>query len=293
MQRQIECTLLDRPSTGCPWVKINGSIRDRPDVGLVQCTKCELITHEIDLSAEVKYASGTMHNWASGYSDALLPPIQDVERRLAALKALSKARKKKLLDFGCGSGTMLSALSEDFDTYGLEPDEGARLSAQNSGHQVFSNTDEILDQNLKFDFVTLFHVVEHFYEPSTEFERIHRLLNPGGYLVIETPNSNDALISFYKNQEFQNFTYWSHHPMLHSSKSLGSVVKGNGFKVVENSGVQRYGINNHLYWLANGKPGGHEAWKTWIPTEIEPLYEQMLINRMVCDTLWLIAQKEA
>jgi hypothetical protein len=63
--------------------------------------------------------------------------------------------------------------------------------------------------------------------------------------------------------------------------------------VTSNGGVQRYGLNNHLYWLANGKPGGHEAWKTWIPTEIEPLYEQMLINRMACDTLWLIAQKEA
>jgi len=289
--QHIQCPSDNEFSSNCKWLPIDGSVRDRPDVGLVQCTKCELITHKIDLSAEVKYASGTMHNWTSGYSDALLPPIQDVERRLVALKALSKASKKKLLDFGCGSGTMLSALSGDFDTYGLEPDEGAKLSAQNSGHQVFSDTDEILDQNLKFDFVTLFHVVEHFYEPSTEFERIHRLLNPGGYLVIETPNSNDALISFYKNQEFQNFTYWSHHPMLHSSKSLGSMVKGNGFKVVENSGVQRYGINNHLYWLAIGKPGGHEIWKSWIPAEIEALYEEMLVKKMACDTLWLIAQR--
>ena len=290
---QINCPFEEKSSTHCKWVLISGSVRDQPDVGLMKCSDCYLVTHSKDLSQDVNYESGTMHDWASGYGDSLAPPVEDINRRLETLRAMPIAGSKKLLDFGCGFGTMLNALASDFEVSGLEPDEGARLAARGEGHKVFSDTNEILNQNLKFDFVTLFHVVEHFYEPSVEFQRIYEILNPGGYLIIETPNSNDALLSFYENEEFQKFTYWSHHPMLHSSKSLSSIVSRNGFRVTSNGGVQRYGLNNHLYWLANGKPGGHEAWKTWIPTEIEPLYEQMLVNRMVCDTLWLIAQKEA
>ena len=290
---QINCPFEEKSSTHCKWVLIPGSVRDQPGVGLLQCSDCHLVTHSKDLSQDVNYESGTMHDWASGYSDSLAPPVEDINRRLEAIRAMPNAGSKKLLDFGCGFGTMLNALASDFEVSGLEPDEGARLAARGEGHKVYSDTNEILNQNSKFDFVTLFHVVEHFYEPSVEFQRIYEILNPGGYLIIETPNSNDALLTFYENEEFQKFTYWSHHPMLHSSKSLSSVVSRNGFRVTSNGGVQRYGLNNHLYWLANGKPGGHEAWKTWIPTEIEPLYEQMLINRMACDTLWLIAQKEA
>lgn len=289
---RIECPNSGKDSSLCNLSKINGCVRDKPDVGLMQCSDCQLVTHSKDLSRDVNYESGTMHDWASGYSDSLAPPVEDINRRLKALRDMPSAGSKKLLDFGCGVGTMLNALSSDFDVSGLEPDEGARLVARGEGYKIFADTNEILNQNLKFDFVTLFHVVEHFYGPSIEFERIYEILNPGGYLIIETPNSNDALLSFYENEEFQKFTYWSHHPMLHSSKSLSSVVSRNGFRVTSNGGVQRYGLNNHLYWLANGKPGGHEAWKTWIPTEIEPLYEQMLVDRMVCDTLWLIAQKE-
>ena len=290
---RIECPNSGKDFSSCNLSKIKGCVRDKPDVGLLQCSDCQLVTHSKDISQDVNYKSGTMHDWASGYSDSLAPPVEDINRRVEALRAMSSAGSKKLLDFGCGFGTMLNALASEFEVSGLEPDEGARLAARSDGHKVFADTNEILNENLKFDYVTLFHVVEHFYEPSVEFQRIYEILNPGGYLIIETPNSNDALLSFYENEEFQNFTYWSHHPMLHSSESLSSVVSRNGFRITSNGGIQRYGLNNHLYWLAKGKPGGHVAWETWIPTEIEPLYEQMLVSRMVCDTLWLIAQKEA
>ena len=139
--------------------------------------------------------------------------------------------------------------------------------------------------------MTLFHVIEHFYEATAELRRILELLRPGGLLVIETPNSMDALLSKYKSKEFSKFTYWSHHPMLHSHESLACLVEKCGFEVIENSGIQRYDLNNHLFWLTKGIPGGHQEKASFLPQNILELYSDHLINSEISDTIWLVAQK--
>ena len=150
-----------------------------------------------------------------------------------------------------------------------------------------------IDDSVQVDVVSLFHVVEHFYDPTIELQRIHNLLRPGGLVVIETPNSDDALLSKYENSEFQNFTYWSHHPMLHSHKSLQALVERNNFTVLENLGIQRYDLNNHLYWLSKGLPGGHEVWRGKTSDDAIEGYAKSLIANKTCDTLWLVAQKSS
>jgi hypothetical protein len=101
----------------------------------------------------------------------------------------------------------------------------------------------------------------------------------------------DVLLSKYESNEFSNFTYWSHHPMLHSHRSLEWLVERCGYKVIENSGVQRYDLNNHLYWLSQGRPGGHEAWKDFAPLEAVSAYAKLLIGQELNDTLWMVACK--
>jgi 2-polyprenyl-3-methyl-5-hydroxy-6-metoxy-1,4-benzoquinol methylase len=196
-----------------------------------------------------------------------------------------------ILDFGCGSGGMLSALANNFNVIGLEPDSGAREAAIRLGYEVFESVEIALVSKVQVDMVTLFHVVEHFYEASIELNQIFELLGPGGIVLIETPNSMDVLLSKYESEEFSNFTYWSHHPMLHSHRSLEKLVERSGFKIIENSGLQRYDLNNHLYWLSNGRPGGHVIWKNFLSKETVDAYEKSLIQAGVSDTIWLIACK--
>ncbi len=135
------------------------------------------------------------------------------------------------------------------------------------------------------DVVTLFHVIEHLYDPSRELARIYELLNPGGLVVIETPNSCDALLTKYKNLNFKNFTYWSYHPMLHSHKSLNLLVTRNKFKILECGGVQRYDLSNHLYWLSNGKPGGHVIWNEMFSDDTIQSYNKDLIKKLMVKSL--------
>ncbi len=261
-------------------------------MGVLECEECYLVTHAEDLSDQVNYVSGSMHNWAQGYGDSLPGPVSDISRRASAIKEIAKARKiNSILDFGCGAGAMLTTLANEFNVVGVEPDSGAGDAARKLGHTVFGSAEDALVSNIQVEIVTLFHVIEHFYDASLELNRILELLEPGGIIVIETPNSMDALLTKYESEDFSNFTYWSHHPMLHSDKSLAELLERTGFEVIENSGVQRYNLNNHLYWLSKGHPGGHVTWKDYSSIEAIDAYEKFLIQERISDTLWMVARK--
>ena len=195
------------------------------------------------------------------------------------------------MDFGCDAGATLSAPSDHFGVIGVEPDRGARDAARKLGHKVFESAETALASNIQVDIATLFHVIQHFYEASLELNGIRELLTPGGIIVIETPNSMDALLSKYQPQDFSNFTDWSHHPMLDFDKLLTRLLERSKFKVIDNSGVQRYNLNGHLYWLSNDCPGGHAVWKNFTSIETVYAYERFLIQEGISDTLWIVACK--
>lgn len=102
---------------------------------------------------------------------------------------------------------MLKALVNNFEVIGVEPDTSARLTSESEGFLIYESLGNAVDDGVLVDLVTLFHVVEHFYNPTLEFEAIWSLLKPGGILVIETPNSNDALLENYGVYAFQNYSY--------------------------------------------------------------------------------------
>ncbi len=290
--KSIECPSGNASADDCPWEKRSGSIRDFPEYGVEECSNCHLVTHEQDLREFIDYQSGSMHSWAAGYGGTLETPKEDISRRVEAIRSLSQSHNvKRILDFGSGNGEMIAALSEHFTVEGLEPEEQARVKCISEGKKVSASIDELTKSSARFDLVVLFHVVEHFYSPKVEIARIYDLLNPGGYLIIETPNSEDALLTEYQNEAFSNFTYWSHHPMLHSRVSLSNLVTAAGFSNIEAKTVQRYGLANHLYWMTHQKAGGHVYWENKFSPSTEMSYALDLIKQGKADTLWLKAEK--
>lgn len=294
----ITCPKLGGSCDKCPWMSIPGQVRDVVDCGLIECQECKLVTHSRSLAGHVNYVEGSMHNWSGGYGDNLPKPSADKLRRLNLLSKLIEKHnlsQPKILDFGCGNGEMLEVFQEFYETCGLEPDKGARELAERrlaSTGRVFSDIDEAVSSGATFDIITLFHVVEHFYDPDTELRNMSKVLKQGGLIVIETPNSQDALLTKYENSHFRKFTYWSHHPMLHSHKSLEIMMERNGYLVIENLGSQRYGLANHLYWLSVGKPGGHSVWDGFVGKSTESQYEADLVSQQMNDTLWLVARNK-
>lgn len=292
---EITCPISGNTIGDCHFVTRPGSVRDAPECGVKECMDCGLVMHKKDLSALVNYVENSMNSWEQGYQD-LSPSLSDTNRRVNTVRSLLpnlNSQKYRILDFGCGKGDLLEIFSTFADVYGLEPNNTVRnkITSEFKEFIIFSDIDQMVNSRLNFDVVTMFHVIEHLTEPDKILQSIRSVLAPNGLIIIETPNAQDALLTVYKNASFQKFTYWSHHPMLYSDKSLRMLVERNRFKIIENQHCQRYSLNNHINWLCFGKPGGHVGLNEYFSAETLDNYNQDLIDRNISDTLLLIAKK--
>jgi hypothetical protein len=107
----------------------------------------------------------------------------------------------------------------------------------------------------------------------------------GGEIIVEVPNSNDALLTLYNNEPFQNFTYWSQHLFLFNTTTIQMLIKKAGLKLNWTKHIQKYSLSNHLYWLAKGKPGGHKEWNFIESVELNRQYENQLATLGLTDTI--------
>ncbi|MCX7181043.1 MAG: class I SAM-dependent methyltransferase, partial [Proteobacteria bacterium] len=96
-----------------------------------------------------------------------------------------------LLEIGCGNGDRLALLRDlGWTVSGIEPDAGAAQLASAKGLNVLSAT---LQPGAlpaaSFDAILMSHVIEHVPDPQETISECHRLLRPGGVLVMLTPNT--------------------------------------------------------------------------------------------------------
>lgn len=96
-----------------------------------------------------------------------------------------------LLDVGTGIGQFLHQAKAVYsNVYGTEVSDSAiRIAKERYGLEVMKGDLENIDfGGLKFDNITLFHVLEHVPNPKCVVERCRQLLSEGGVLVIAVPN---------------------------------------------------------------------------------------------------------
>lgn len=96
----------------------------------------------------------------------------------------------RLLDIGCGNGDFLARAKDGgWEVEGVEPDPVAAEVARARGLNVHVGTvAAVRNQYESFDGITLSHVVEHVYDSAALLRECYKLLKPGGWIWIETPN---------------------------------------------------------------------------------------------------------
>jgi 2-polyprenyl-3-methyl-5-hydroxy-6-metoxy-1,4-benzoquinol methylase len=122
----------------------------------------------------------------------LLAPFPTRRESLDALVMHLPARPgSRMLDVGCGDGSVLDTLSQlGWQVEGVDFDPRVINTVARRGFQVHLGTLEAQNfADRTFDAVTASHVLEHVREPETFLCECHRVLRPGGTLTILTPNA--------------------------------------------------------------------------------------------------------
>jgi 2-polyprenyl-3-methyl-5-hydroxy-6-metoxy-1,4-benzoquinol methylase len=259
-----------------------GSVRDDPKLRVMECRSCGLVfLSSFDQIGAGFYENSGMHEDGATVEAWVRETAADDERRFQEFRSLLVNRA--VLDFGCGAGGFLTRASRVAAVaVGVEPESRLAEHFQKEQLTVLPSLAEV---NQAFDLITLFHVLEHLPDPADTLKQLAAKVNPGGSIIVEVPNAADALLTFYENEAFSHFTYWSCHLFLFNANTLALLAGKAGLRAQYIKQVQRYPLSNHLYWLAKGRPGGHLRWNCLDSEELRAAYEKQLGVMGCCDTL--------
>ena len=124
------------------------------------------------------------------YSDDCLRPLRRGNMILGYLRSLGLERPT-ILDMGCGMGWFAARLARFGPTTGIDLCEEAIARAKSKFPQVTLMAGNVLRMTLPekhFDVVVSQEVIAHVPDQSGYVERAARVLKPGGYLILTTPN---------------------------------------------------------------------------------------------------------
>lgn len=274
----MKCYLCDSTS----FSHRKGQVRDAPDLDILECNDCRLVTLSSLTHIQAGfYEDSGMHGVAPTPMDSWLKDTdRDDQRRFDNLQSLLP--NKKLLDFGCGAGGFLNKAQH---LAGFVAGIELELRVQEHWHDKITIHSSMELAGGGYDLITAFHVVEHLSDPIAILKSLAARLSKNGRMVVEVPSSEDALLTLYDSSAFQHFTYWSQHLFLFNAETLRHLANKAGLRIVSIQQYQRYPLSNHLHWLSQGDPGGHQKWAFLDSPELKAAYANALASVAMCDTL--------
>ena len=136
-------------------------------------------------------------------------PVVAFLKRLVLTKEVRECLHRKrppatVLEIGCAHGEFLEALQgAGFQTRGVEFDPEAARRAQERGLDVLAGT--LREAALADGFADIAYmkqVIEHLPDVPETLTEIHRILKPGGWLLVATPNVDCPLVRRFGGDTF-------------------------------------------------------------------------------------------
>lgn len=125
----------------------------------------------------------------------------------------------RIIEIGSGRGRLLASLiKEGFNVTGIEIDQ----SRIDKSYELFGDLpiiwmsgDDLKFDNASFDCVISFDVFEHIKDTDKHIKEVKRILKPGGYYLLQTPNKWTN--SIFETIRWKSFSAWKkEHCSLHN-----------------------------------------------------------------------------
>lgn len=200
------------------------------------------------------------------------------------IRYLAVPRKGRMLDVGCGSGSVLK-LAQDlgWDAEGVDFDPQAVETVRRKGLSVSAG--RLADQRYpggSFDLVMMSHVIEHVHGPLGTLAEIYRVLRKGGTLVVTTPNAG--------SWGFRHFgSSWMaldppRHLQIFNGKTLAGLAQHSGFTQSAVSSTLRTTPGIFVQSRIIGSSGRADGMRT--PTRAEVLYARAWTFAEILMRMW-------
>ena len=142
---------------------------------------------------------------------------------------------QSIVEVGCAFGTFLELAKSSWPferIVGVEPTPGLAQTAKNKGIQVIEDVIENIElsEDLKFDVLTNFEVIEHLGDPLGFLEKSAKLLVDGGLIMISCPNGEGFDFSILGKEcnsvDHEHLNYFN-------PTSIETLLHRAGFEVLE------------------------------------------------------------
>ena len=212
------------------------------DFEFVRCTRCDLAYQNPRVALEHigAYYDDTYIAHRKKRSWGVLTPLferamnkLDADKGRIVSRYVELGPRSEVLDVGCAVGTFLARLQREYGarTCGVDFKD---LSAAPSMRDVEFHCGLFYEAALaseRFDLVTMWHFLEHDYDPLRSLETARRVMKPDGRLVIEVPRLDSRTFAWFGDR-------WPglqapQHTVLFDRDSLLRAVRKSGLEVVD------------------------------------------------------------
>ena len=203
--------------------------------GFVQCADCSLVYQnprpvfdDLRRRYDGKYFSYELEN-EHNFFGLMKLGLGDI-----AFDALTSAlpAPRRFLDIGCATGMLIEWMKgRGWEASGVDVcRESAEYGMAHRGIRIFIGTlEEAAFPAGSFSVVHFSHLIEHVPDPRSFLGEVRRILAPGGYAVITTPNVDGFQARLF-GKGWRSAI--ADHLVLFSKKTLGRMIRDQGFNVL-------------------------------------------------------------
>jgi SAM-dependent methyltransferase len=214
----------------------------------VKCTACGLVQiNPQPLAAEVK--SRYKESFGKDYlayelkNEAAFLELQKLSLADAGFYDIEtdllkrNDRPPRVIDLGCATGAALAYLRErGWQTVGVEISPSAEYARNERKLEILSlNLEECQFPKESFDLALASHLLEHLNEPGAFIHEVWRILQPGAYFMLTTPNIDGFQAKLFGSR-WRSAIF--DHLYLFSVRTLKAMLEQAGFTI---EGVYTWG----------------------------------------------------